>query len=70
MEHLYCGLFLSVAAERDDDILQGYIFEKSDDEDENGTSVDIVNDEILAKLFFAGEEAPRFILLLESIRLR
>ena len=55
--------FLSVAAERDDDILQGYIFEKSDDEDENGTSVDIVNDEILAKLFFAGEEAPRFILL-------
>lgn len=55
--------FLSVAAERDDDILQGYIFEKSDDEDENGTSVDIVNDEILAKLFFAGEEAPRLILL-------
>lgn len=55
--------FLSVAAERDDDILQGYIFEKSDDEDENGASVDIVNDEILAKLFFAGEEAPRFILL-------
>ncbi|WP_242974535.1 Eco57I restriction-modification methylase domain-containing protein [Lacrimispora amygdalina] len=55
--------FLSVAAERDDDILQGYIFEKSDDEDENGASVDISNDEILAKLFFAGEEAPRFILL-------
>lgn len=54
--------FLSVAAERDDDILQGYIFEKSDD-DENGASVDVVNDEILAKLFFAGEEAPRFILL-------
>ena len=55
--------FLSVAAERDDDILQGHIFEKSDDEDENGASVDIVNDEILAKLFFTGEEAPRFILL-------
>lgn len=55
--------FLSVAAERDDDILQGYMFEKSDDEDENVASVDIVNDEILAKLFFAGEEAPRFILL-------
>lgn len=55
--------FLSVAAERDDDILQGNIFEKSDDEDENGASVDIVNDEILAKLFFTGEEAPRFILL-------
>ena len=55
--------FLSVAAERDDDILQGYIFEKSDDDEENGASVDVVNDEILAKLFFAGEEAPRFILL-------
>ncbi len=55
--------FLSVAAERNDDILQGYIFEKSDDEDENGASVDVMNDEILAKLFFAGEEAPRFILL-------
>ena len=55
--------FLSVAVERDDDILQGHIFEKSDDDDENGASVDVVNDEILAKLFFAGEEAPRFILL-------
>ena len=55
--------FLSVATERDDDILQGSIFEKSDDEDENGASVEISNDEILAKLFFAGEEAPRFILL-------
>lgn len=56
--------FLSVAVERDDDILNGYIFEKSDDEEENGASVDVVNDEILAKLFFAGEEAPRFILLI------
>ena len=56
--------FLSVAAERDDDILNGYIFEKSDDEEENGASIDAVNDEILAKLFFAGEEAPRFILLI------
>lgn len=56
--------FLSVAAERDDDILQGYIFEKSDDEEENGSSIDVVNDDILAKLFFAGEEAPRFILLI------
>ena len=56
--------FLSVAVERDDDILNGYIFEKSDDEEEEGVSVDVVNDEILAKLFFAGEEAPRFILLI------
>lgn len=52
--------FLSVVEERDDDILQGYIFEKSDDEDENGASVGVLNDDILAKLFFAGEEAPRF----------
>lgn len=51
--------FLSVAAERDDDILNGYIFEQSDDEEESGASIDVVNDEILAKLFFAGEEAPR-----------
>lgn len=56
--------FLSVAGERDDDILQGYIFEKSDDEEERGYSLDITNDEILAKLFFAVEEAPRFILLI------
>lgn len=56
--------FLSVASERDDDILQGYIFENSDDEEKNGDSLDISNDEILAKLFFAGEEAPRFILLI------
>lgn len=56
--------FLSVAAERDDDILNGYIFEQSDDEEESGASIDVVNDEILAKLFFAGEEAPRFILLI------
>jgi hypothetical protein len=56
--------FLSVASERDDDILQGYIFENSDDEEKNGDSLDISNDEILVKLFFAGEEAPRFILLI------
>lgn len=57
-------VFLSVAEERYDDILQGYIFEKSDDEEERGFSLDIKNDEILAKLFFAVEEAPRFILLI------
>lgn len=56
--------FLSVAGDRDDDILHGYIFERSDDEEERGYSLDITNDEILAKLFFAGEEAPRFILLI------
>ncbi len=56
--------FLTVADERDDDILQGSIFEKSDDEEENGRSLEMINDEILAKLFFAGEEAPRFIMLI------
>ena len=57
-------VFLSVAIERDDDILQGRIFERSEDEEELGGSVDTINDDILAKLFFAGEEAPRFILLI------
>lgn len=56
--------FLSVADEREDDILQGRIFEHSDDEEELGTSIEAINDDILAKLFFAGEEAPRFILLI------
>ena len=56
--------FLTVAGERDEDILQSCIFEKSDDEEESGASIDVINDEILAKLFFAGEEAPRFILLI------
>ena len=56
--------FLSVAEEREDDILQGRIFEHSDDEEELGASIGAINDDILAKLFFAGEEAPRFILLI------
>ena len=56
--------FLCVAQERGDDILQGKIFEKSDDEEEAGKTVEYNNDDILAKLFFAGEEAPRFIMLI------
>ena len=56
--------FLSVAEERGDDILQGKIFSKTEDEDLVGKSVDLANDEILSKLFFAGEEAPRFIMLI------
>lgn len=56
--------FLCVAGERGDDILQGKIFAKSDDEDEVGESVDLINDDILAKLLFVGEEAPRFIILI------
>lgn len=56
--------FLCVAKERGDDILQGKIFEKSDDEEEAGKAVEYNNDDILAKLFFAGEEAPRFIMFI------
>ena len=56
--------FLCVAEERGDDILKGKIFEKSDDEEEAGKTVEYNNDDILAKLFFAGEEAPRFIMLI------
>lgn len=57
-------VFLCVAKERGDDILQGEIFEKSDDEEEAGKAVEYNNDDILAKLFFAGEEAPRFIMFI------
>ncbi len=57
-------VFLCVSQERGDDILQGNIFEKSDDEDEVGKSVEFMNDDILAKLFFAGEEASRFVILI------
>lgn len=56
--------FLCVAKERGDDILQGEIFEKSDDEEEAGKAVEYNNDDILVKLFFAGEEAPRFIMFI------
>lgn len=56
--------FLCVAKERGDDILQGEIFEKSDGEEEAGKAVEYNNDDILAKLFFAGEEAPRFIMFI------
>lgn len=56
--------FLCVAKERGDDILQGKIFEKSEDEEEAGKIVEYNNDDILAKLFFAGEEAPRFIMFI------
>lgn len=56
--------FLCVAGERDEDILQSYIYGSSYEEEEYGQTVDICNDDILAKLFFAGEEAPRFIILI------
>lgn len=56
--------FLCVAQERDEDILQSVIFEKSNDEDVLGVNLPLCNADILAKLFFAGEEAPRFIILI------
>ena len=56
--------FLCVAGERDEDILQSYIYGSSYDEEEYGQTVELCNDDILAKLFFAGEEAPRFIILI------
>jgi len=55
--------FLCVAEEKGEDILQSKIFEKFHEEEENENTLEIINDDILSKLFFAGEEAPRFILL-------
>lgn len=57
-------VLLSVANERDDDILQGKIFAKSDNEDNTNASLEKINDDIIAKLFFAGEEAPRWIIII------
>lgn len=56
--------FLCVAQERDEDILQSLIFSGSNADDEYGASMELCNDDILSKLFFAGEEAPRFIILI------
>ena len=56
--------FLCVAEERGDDILQSRIFERSEEEENPGKTAELINDEMLAKLFFAGEEAPRFIILI------
>ena len=55
--------FLCVAQERGEDILQSKIFAPGGDEDSIGTTVELCNDDIMAKLFFAGDEAPRFIIL-------
>ncbi len=56
--------FLSVSEEMDDDILNGHIFARSADDEDMGATIEMRNDDILAKLFFAGEEAPRFIILI------
>lgn len=58
-------VLLSVAEERYDDILMGRIFGRLNaetEEYEGGLSEN--NDDVLAKLFFAGAEAPRWIILI------
>lgn len=55
---------LSVANERDEDILQSSIFVASNEDELSDAVMTEKNDDILSKLFFAGEEAPRWILLI------
>ncbi len=58
-------VLLSVAKERDDDILMGRVFGRRDaDDEEYDMLLSENNDEVLAKLFFAGAEAPRWIILI------
>lgn len=58
-------VILSVAEERDDDILLGKAFGKKDADDEDySVRLQENNDESLAKFFFSGEEAPRWIILI------
>lgn len=58
-------VLLSVAEERNDDILMGRVFGRQDAETEEYNSVlPENNDDVLAKLFFAGTEAPRWIILI------
>lgn len=58
-------VLLSVAEERDDDILMGRAFGRKDaDDEEYGMLLSENNDNVLAKLFFAGAEAPRWIILI------
>lgn len=61
----FLWVILSVAEERDDDILLGKAFGKKNTDDEDySVRLKENNDESLAKLFFAGEEAPRWIILI------
>ncbi len=58
-------VLLSVAEERNDDILMGRVFGRMDVEtEEYGEVLSENNDNVLAKLFFAGAEAPRWIILI------
>ena len=58
-------VLLSVAEERNDDILMGKVFGRMNAETEEfGEELAENNDDVLAKLFFAGAEAPRWIILI------
>lgn len=58
-------VILSVAEERDDDILLGKAFGKKDvDDEEYSVRLQENNDESLARFFFSGDEAPRWIILI------
>lgn len=57
-------VLLSVSDERGDDILDGHVYGKRSEDDEDYTlRISETNDEILATLFFSGTEAPRWIVL-------
>lgn len=58
-------VLLSVVEERNKDILMGRIFGRMKaDREEYGTDFSENNNDVLAKLFFAGAEAPRWIILI------
>lgn len=48
--------------ESDDDIMQSVCFE-ADAEDRTTDIIQLTNDELLSKIFFAGEESPRWVIL-------
>ena len=57
-------VLLSVSEERGDDILMGKAFGRKDaDDDDYSVVLSESNDDVMAKLFFAGTEAPRWIIL-------
>ena len=58
-------VLLSVADERNDDILMGRVFGRMNAETEEfGEELAENNDDVLTKMFFAGAEAPRWIILI------
>lgn len=59
-------VLMSQAEERDDDILDGHIFSitDEDDEDMSGKTVDLTNEDAIPKMFFAGDEAPRWLIFI------